>query len=292
MSSTADFRNLTPLVLMSALQAGRHRRCTSRCSLPAEAPADTLESVLPRAGSAATPCRTPRCAVPRAWWRARFRRPGARARSSNCRALTGGEGVLEHAFERHRPVCGAAPTRPRSDHNPLNRKEYMLHVARPGRVPFLDLRSLSLASASTSARAARFTVRHHSNAKAYVRRAPSAERKGRMRSTIGAALIVLLAALVVAGTAGAKQSRRAARSTSTSQPTSTTRTRRSAISRPVGSSSTRRVSSSSTIRTRTDLARASSFPRPRRGSRRSPKTARRTTSPSTPASRSSRTVSR
>jgi len=26
--------------------------------------------------------------------------------------------------------CGAIPTRPRADRNPLNRKEYLLHVAR------------------------------------------------------------------------------------------------------------------------------------------------------------------
>jgi ribosomal protection tetracycline resistance protein len=42
--------------------------------------------------------------------------------------LTRGEGVLEHSFGRYRPVRGQIPTRPRSDFNPLNRKEYMLHV--------------------------------------------------------------------------------------------------------------------------------------------------------------------
>jgi ribosomal protection tetracycline resistance protein len=45
-------------------------------------------------------------------------------------ALTRGEGVLESAFDRHRPVSGTIPTRPRSDHNPLDRKEYLLHVVR------------------------------------------------------------------------------------------------------------------------------------------------------------------
>jgi ribosomal protection tetracycline resistance protein len=44
--------------------------------------------------------------------------------------LTRGEGVLEGAFDHYQPVSGPAPTRPRSDHNPLNRKEYMLHVMR------------------------------------------------------------------------------------------------------------------------------------------------------------------
>ena len=47
-------------------------------------------------------------------------------------ALTRGEGVLESAFDRYQPVSGASPTRPRTDHNPLNRKEYLLHVEPAG----------------------------------------------------------------------------------------------------------------------------------------------------------------
>jgi ribosomal protection tetracycline resistance protein len=46
------------------------------------------------------------------------------------RAPTGGEGVLECVFARYQPVRGPIPTRPRSDHNPLNRREYLLHVRR------------------------------------------------------------------------------------------------------------------------------------------------------------------
>ncbi len=46
--------------------------------------------------------------------------------------LTHGEGVLETDFDvcRYRPVGGAPPTRPRTDHNPLNRKEYLMRLAR------------------------------------------------------------------------------------------------------------------------------------------------------------------
>jgi ribosomal protection tetracycline resistance protein len=44
--------------------------------------------------------------------------------------LTRGEGVLDCAFGRYRPVRGAAPARPRTDRNPLDRKEYLLHVTR------------------------------------------------------------------------------------------------------------------------------------------------------------------
>ena len=39
-------------------------------------------------------------------------------------------GLLECAFDRYEPVRGAVPARPRSDHNPLNRKEYLLQVTR------------------------------------------------------------------------------------------------------------------------------------------------------------------
>jgi ribosomal protection tetracycline resistance protein len=44
--------------------------------------------------------------------------------------LTRGEGVLECAFERYQPLRGTIPTPPRTDHNTLNSKEYLLHVVR------------------------------------------------------------------------------------------------------------------------------------------------------------------
>ncbi len=43
--------------------------------------------------------------------------------------VTRGEGVLECEFDEYRPVSGTPPVRHRSDRNPLNRKEYLLHVA-------------------------------------------------------------------------------------------------------------------------------------------------------------------
>ncbi|OKI81620.1 hypothetical protein [Micromonospora sp. CB01531] len=45
-------------------------------------------------------------------------------------ALTRGEGTLESEFGHYRPVRGPAPSRPRWDHDPLHRKEYLLAVAR------------------------------------------------------------------------------------------------------------------------------------------------------------------
>ena len=46
--------------------------------------------------------------------------------------LTGGEGVMESAFDRYEPVRGTAPVRPRTDDNPLNREEYLRRVTRRG----------------------------------------------------------------------------------------------------------------------------------------------------------------
>jgi ribosomal protection tetracycline resistance protein len=45
-------------------------------------------------------------------------------------SLSRGEGVLESAFERYQPVTGPVPSRPRTDNDPLNRREYLLHVLR------------------------------------------------------------------------------------------------------------------------------------------------------------------
>jgi ribosomal protection tetracycline resistance protein len=45
-------------------------------------------------------------------------------------ALTRGEGALEYAFAAYQSVRGTTPIRPRTDHNPLNREEYLLHLTR------------------------------------------------------------------------------------------------------------------------------------------------------------------
>jgi ribosomal protection tetracycline resistance protein len=138
MSSTAgDFRNLTPLVLMTALARAGTRVYEPWHRFRLEAPADALTPLLallarlhgvPRAHA----LQASSCVLD-------GEIPAARVREleEQLPALTRGEGVLETAFERYQPVRGVVPARPRSDHNPLDRKEYLLHVARrvPGRQP-------------------------------------------------------------------------------------------------------------------------------------------------------------
>ncbi|HEX6710346.1 MAG TPA: translation factor GTPase family protein [Rubrobacter sp.] len=130
-SSTAgDFRNLTPLVLMSALEKAGTIVCEPIQRFHLEIPADTLGTTLSllsrlRAVPQKQELRSSSCML-------EGEIPAARVHELEQRlpALTRGEGVLECTFECYQPVCGAIPTRPRSDHNPLNRKEYLLHVVR------------------------------------------------------------------------------------------------------------------------------------------------------------------
>jgi small GTP-binding protein len=129
-TSAADFRNLTPLVLMTALgRAGTQvYEPIHRFSL--DIPADTFGLVLPvlaRLGAVpgAPQPRGSSCLI-------EGDIPAARVHEleQQLPALTRGEAVLDGAFDRYQLVAGRIPVRPRSDHNPLNRKEYLLHVQR------------------------------------------------------------------------------------------------------------------------------------------------------------------
>ena len=131
MSSTGeDFRNLTPLVVMSAL-----RRAGTVVHEPIhrfrlDLPADTLGAVLPVLARLRA---VPGAPVARgSWYLLEGELPAARAHQlqRELPALTRGDGVLESAFDHYRSVRGPVPTRPRTDHNPLDRQEYLLHVMR------------------------------------------------------------------------------------------------------------------------------------------------------------------
>ena len=127
-TSAADFRHLTPLVLMTALARAGTQVYEPIHRFSLDLPADTFGLVLPvLARLAAVPgVPAPRgssCLV-------EGDIPAARVHEleQQLPGLTRGEGVLDCAFDRYQVVPGRAPARPRSDHNPLNRKEYLLHV--------------------------------------------------------------------------------------------------------------------------------------------------------------------
>jgi ribosomal protection tetracycline resistance protein len=129
-STPAEHRNLTPLVLMRALKQAGTVVCEPIHRFHLQAPADTLGPLLPvlaRLG-----------AVPElpsqngSSFTLEGAIPAARVHELRLRLprLSRGEGVLECTFDRYEAVRGPTPTRSRWDHNPLNREEYLLHVAR------------------------------------------------------------------------------------------------------------------------------------------------------------------
>jgi len=130
-SSTAgDFRNLTPLVLMSALRKARTRVHEPINRFRLELPADMFGAAVPVLTQVRAVAQTQETRGTSYVLEGEI--PAARVHELQAAlpALTRGQGVLESAFDSYQPVRGTIPTRPRTDHNPLNRKEYLLHVVR------------------------------------------------------------------------------------------------------------------------------------------------------------------
>lgn len=131
MSSTAtDFRYLTPLVLMNALQQAGTTVYEPLHWFHLELPADLYTPVLPVLAKLRAVPRMARITGDRCTLEGEI--PAARVHSlqQQLPALSRGEGVLESAFERYEQVVGAVPERPRTDINPLERTRYLLAMRR------------------------------------------------------------------------------------------------------------------------------------------------------------------
>jgi ribosomal protection tetracycline resistance protein len=132
MSSTgADFRGLTPLVLMDALKQAGSGVYEPVQRFRLELPAAALGAVLPalarlRAVPGAPAIHGAQCVL-----EGEIRAARVRELEQQLPGLTGGEGLLECVFDHYERIRGdQVPSRPRSDHNPLNRQEYLRHVSR------------------------------------------------------------------------------------------------------------------------------------------------------------------
>lgn len=129
-STAGDFRALTPLVLMDALQIAGTQVHEPIHHFRLEIPMDAYGQMLPvlarlRATAPAPEIRAATCVL-------EGEIPAANVHELQLLlpGLSRGEGVLEYTFAHYQPVRGLPPIRPRTDHNPLNRKEYLLHVVR------------------------------------------------------------------------------------------------------------------------------------------------------------------
>ncbi|WP_310539929.1 TetM/TetW/TetO/TetS family tetracycline resistance ribosomal protection protein [Phenylobacterium sp.] len=131
-STPSEHRNLTPLVLMAALQRAGVQVCEPVHRFGLEIPADVLGPMLPVLAKLGAAPGVPEMRGPACWLEGDI--PAARVHDlqQQLPGLTRGEGVLEAAFDHYRPVRGETPSRPRTDNNPLNRKDYLTRVARRG----------------------------------------------------------------------------------------------------------------------------------------------------------------
>jgi ribosomal protection tetracycline resistance protein len=128
-STAADFRKLTPLVLMQALERAGTLVCEPMLRVRLDVPARTIGAVVPAlarlGGAVETPSLHDDAAVVETVL------PSARLYElqRQLAGLTGGEGALESTFAGYEPVSGDPPTRPRTTANPLNLGEYMMRLA-------------------------------------------------------------------------------------------------------------------------------------------------------------------
>jgi ribosomal protection tetracycline resistance protein len=131
MSSTgADFRGLTPLVLMSALARSGTTVCEPMHRFNLEIPTEMVGTVLPVLSRMRAVPRRQEVRGSTSLLEGEIPADRVHDLQQQLPALTGGEGVLESAFDHYAPIRGPVPSRPRTDHNPLDRKEYLLHVVR------------------------------------------------------------------------------------------------------------------------------------------------------------------
>jgi ribosomal protection tetracycline resistance protein len=119
-STAADFRKLTPLVLMQALARAGTLVCEPTVRASLEIPADTIGAVMSALARLGAAVETPSLQGKLSTINAVL--PAARADDlqRQLSALTGGEGVLESSFAGYQPVSGDQPTRRRTAANPLN----------------------------------------------------------------------------------------------------------------------------------------------------------------------------
>jgi ribosomal protection tetracycline resistance protein len=129
-STAGDFRNLTPLVLMDALKQAGTAVFEPMHRFRLEIPVDTLGTLLPVLAALRAVPETPVSHGASGVLEGLVPAGRVHELTRQLPGLTRGEGVLESGFDHYRPVRGAVPTRPRTDHNPLNRREYLTRVAR------------------------------------------------------------------------------------------------------------------------------------------------------------------
>ena len=128
LSTSSDYRKLTPIVLMQALEHARTNVCEPVLRVRLEVPADSVGAVIAAIGQRGATAEMESLRGDLATVDTVLSILAAQDVQRELSRLTSGEGVLESTFLGYQPVSGDPPTRRRLTVNPLDRDEYMLHV--------------------------------------------------------------------------------------------------------------------------------------------------------------------
>ncbi|WP_112242390.1 GTP-binding protein [Kribbella monticola] len=126
----ADFRRLVPLVLMQALREAGTRVHEPVNRFELDLPSDAVAPVLGKLAEAFATVQNSIVGQGEARLEGTIPAGRVHAFEAQLPGLTHGEGILLTTFDAFRPVAGVPPTRPRTDGNPLNEKQYLLHLNR------------------------------------------------------------------------------------------------------------------------------------------------------------------
>ncbi|KKB10431.1 GTP-binding protein [Devosia geojensis] len=127
-SSAADHRDLTPLVLMDALRQAGTVVCEPVHRFALTLPEESLAAVLAALARLEAVPKVPAVDGRTATLDGEIAAAHVHRLQQLLPGLTRGEGVLEAEFDHYRPVRGPAPSRPRTDYDPLNRKDYLARI--------------------------------------------------------------------------------------------------------------------------------------------------------------------
>ena len=132
LSTAADFRKLTPIVLMAALEAAGTQVCQPMVRARIDAPAATMGSLLGALGSLGAAVEGERIDGDDVAIEAVLPAADVAGLHRLLPHLTSGEGVLEFALAGYQAVRGTPPVRDRSTADPLNRERYRAFLGGPG----------------------------------------------------------------------------------------------------------------------------------------------------------------
>ncbi|MFF0343467.1 GTP-binding protein [Kribbella sp. NPDC004875] len=127
-TTAADFRRLVPLILTQAIQQAGTTVLEPVNHFELDVPSDTVSRIMAHVAECRGVVLETTLTPTQAHLEGTVPAATTHAFESHLPPLTRGEGMLATSFHSYTPVAGPAPTRARTDGNPLNEKQYLLHL--------------------------------------------------------------------------------------------------------------------------------------------------------------------